>query len=878
MQMSKQKLAEKARKYKFAPLIITIFALAVGLRYYPVRNMEYLQASDPYNLFRMAQHLAYEGNIPQLDFMRNFPYALPVYTVHLGTTLIPAILYWAGGSAFFENFLGFAQFTTPLFTGVSVLLMYFLGKELYDKYAGLGAAFFLSVIPATMQRSSAGFFEKEALATMFMMSSLLFFTLAWKKKSWPHGIISGLSLGLFTISWGGSQMLWLLYPMIVGFIVLIDRDIESVIAAYTPTVLIAAGFASIFNPGVFWFTDTLSILAIAFLALIWARYLAEELELISEQYLPYFGITSYLTGALLLVLSPLYSNTLAQIMLRIYRLGTQTGGSVASQTVSENAAPGMAQIASQLGPSIVGQLFPGAGLLSSLTGSWTLVFLAIPLMLTSIALMAAKRYSVIEGLEPKKNYSLIAGFIASWAVGLSVFIAGRRAYGIALMLGVSAIMAAIVYYLDEDAAFTITSMALIFAGVLSTLFGFREPNTLQAMEVVAYPVWAAVAGLGIIYRFDAFKEANISIDWVKVVPFLWLSTNLLGATARTRLIYLAAFPVALGAGYTLSIVLKKIGEIDFSKAGVNKENTVFAVKAFAIALVLSVNLLAGYAASQGISGSPNQAWMNSLDHMDEEIPNGSVVMSWWDYGYHFQSLGRTGSMADGGNFHYFVDGDRHVNQYLADYFTSTNTSNHTEFLEKHSSDYIVLDNTMIGKYQAVSQIARDSNENFYSMPRAYTSGALQTSVSQNGNRTVATFRAGPRGSPVVDTEPNNPSTRSGIPAEIYVPFERSNTSIDISDPATIRYYNGEQEKANCVLTEEGVKTFGDERTDYCIAEDPYYSFERGLQGTQTGVVLVPRDIVDHTLNRLYLMDGYGIPYVEKVEEGSNDYVKIWEVK
>jgi hypothetical protein len=40
--------------------------------------------------------------------------------------------------------------------------------------------------------------------------------------------------------------------------------------------------------------------------------------------------------------------------------------------------------------------------------------------------------------------------------------------------------------------------------------------------------------------------------------------------------------------------------------------------------------------------------------------------------------------------------------------------------------------------------------------------------------------------------------------------------------------------------------------------------------------LVPRSIADSNLVRLYLMDGYGIDQVEKVEDGSNGFVKMWE--
>ena len=877
MEISAENFRDKAYQNRFVFPVIAIFVLVVGLRYYPARNMEFLQASDPYNLMRMSQQIAYEGSRPALDFMRWFPYATPSYITHVGNIAVPAFIYRLGGFLFFENYLSYAKFIIPVFAGLSSVGMYFLGKEVYDKYTGLAAAFFLAVIPGVMYRSSAGFFEKEPIGTMFMVFSLLFFTKAWKGTSWIYGILSGLALGLFTISWGGSQMLWLLYPMIIGFMLLIDQDIEKLLAAYTPTVLIAGAFGSIFNPGNFWFTDTLFLMALGFAALLWIRYLVEELELVSESRLPYFMPSIYGTGAVLMLLSPLYSQTLANIMFSIYSTATQSGSSVIGGTVAENASAQLNQIVTQLGSGVVDQIIPELGLITSTTGTWTLVFLAVPLMLTSTILMIGKRYGIIEQLSGRENYSLTAGIIAAWAIGFAVFFSGYRAIGIGLSLSLSVLAFLMVYYMDEEASFSISSMGLIFTAVLMTLFAFRGQNTAALLKGIAYPIWISSIGLGIIYYLEDFKPTEIELKWYKIIPLFWIVTNILGATARSRIIYLAAFPVALGAGYTFSKVLNRIRNLDLSAIEFKASNIRMIGIVLLVVSAISVNFVAGFAATQGISGSPNEAWMQSLDYLNEDAPNGSVTMSWWDYGYQFQSLGRTASVADGGNFGYYSD-EEPINYPLAEYFTSTNTSDHQEFLEKHSVDYMVLDNTMIGKYQAVSQISRRDNSNYFAMSQAYTSGSLEDSVSEQGNRTVATFTRGPSGAPIIDQEPNDPTTFARGYAQIFVPFEQSDTSIDISEPATIRYSNGEEEEVNCVLTDEGVETFGDERTDYCIAEDPYYNFERSSQGTQARVVLVPETLVDHTINRLYFMDGHEIPYAEKVAEGSNDYIKMWEIE
>ena len=221
MELDKQKLREKAFQYRYAFPVIAVFLLAVGLRYYPIRNIQYLQALDPYNLFRMSQQIAYEGSRPALDFMRWFPYPTPSYVTHVGNIAIPAIIYKLGGFMFFDKYLDYAYFVAPTFAGLASVGMYFLGKELYDKYAGLAAAFFLAVIPGVLYRSSAGFFEKEAIGTMFMISVSMLYLAAQHTDEdiLEQGIVSTL----IYLAW---YVLFIGFMWLVVFIEMI-LDIEA---------------------------------------------------------------------------------------------------------------------------------------------------------------------------------------------------------------------------------------------------------------------------------------------------------------------------------------------------------------------------------------------------------------------------------------------------------------------------------------------------------------------------------------------------------------------------------------------------------------------------------------------------------------------------
>ncbi|MFO7793359.1 MAG: STT3 domain-containing protein [Candidatus Nanohaloarchaea archaeon] len=861
---------DKASNYSFGAAILTVFLLAFGLRYYPARNIEYLQALDPYNLFRMSQQIAYTGSLPDLDFMRYFPYASPTYVSHQLNLWIPAIMYKMGGFLAFENYLGFAKTIAPLFSALSAVTMYFLGRELYDKYTGLGAAFFIAVLPGAMFRGSAGFFEKEAIGTFFMMVSLLFFTLAWKNRNWAYGMVSGLALGIFSATWGGSQMLWLLYPMIIGFMLLINEATEDMIPAFTPIVIIAAFVGAVFNPNRLWLGSKEVLLSFGFLGLLWVRYLVEELDIVAEDRLDYFMPSTYIAGAFVLALSPLYSQTVASLVYSIYTTATQSGSGVIGGTVAENASTQMSQLISQMGSGVLSGVFPGVGAISSLFGTWTLVFIGFPMMISTLYLMFGRKYGIIEeGLSGKRQYGVIAGVIAAWAIGFTAFFEGYRAFGLIAGLVLSVVLALINFYIDEDSAFNISVITLVFTALVASLYALGQNSVQETATIlrgVAYPIWLSIAGLGIVYTTESFEPMDIGMDWYKIIPVFWLGTNLLGAVARSRLVYLATFSAALGAGYMLSRVIRKLQTMEFSDTGLDSSR-VRIVLLLVLALgVVTVNVAAGFFAVSSSSGSPNQLWMENLDYLDEEAPNGSVTMSWWDYGYHFQSIGRTGTVADGGNFGYYTSEEK-VNYPLAQYFASNDTrENYDELYNKHSVDYVVLDNTMIGKYSAVSQIANRDNENFNSMYQVSTPNSAQQSISESEDRTVMNFQG----------------RVAQWNAQIYAPIEINNNTVEVSDTVTMQTHTGESIEINCILTEDGIQNLGDEdseESNFCVAIDPYYSLERGLsfEGFQSRITVIPRDVADHNLMRLYFMDGHGMDYLEKVEEGSNDYVKMWEV-
>ena len=856
-----------------------IFLLALYIRYMPAQGMKYFQALDPYWIFRQSQHLALEGNIPSVDFMRYFPYNAPFDNFNNGNIIFPAVMYWLGPFMIFGSFLEWAQFYPALMGAGGVFVTYFLGKELYDKYTGVAAAFFLATIPGVLHRTSAGFFEKEPIGSFFMVVSLYFFTRAWKERSQIFGIFSGLALGMFTISWGGSIYLWLLYPLTVLIMMFVNEDIENLVAAYTPLVIVGGGFGAIINPGNFWVTDSIFMGNIGMLVFLWSRYLIEEFKVIDRSYIPYYTPAASIIGLVLMALSPLYSQFIASRFTSLLNKVFQSSGGVIAGTVAENTPAGLGQLVGQLGatsagnigrslPQTLAPLRPLTSVLSALgtvNGAWPLAFIGVVFAGTYVVAMILRKAGIVDReMEGRNYYYLMSGVLFAW----------------------------------------ILSFAWLFQG--------------SVIGAVASPVFAIAGGLIIVTAMGEESDISIEYRWYQILPFLWALTSIIGAVSKSRYIFLAAFPTAFIAGYAFSKAFRKLRSMKaenltqlgmgsiviiadialvlivgpilgvqllIALAGVialnglgyyivqdleimeelKDLNLKTPVIATVVILTLLVNISAGVANAQSLGGSPNNLWEENLDWMEQNTEEGSVILSWWDYGYWFESIGQRAAVADGGNKGYYSSEEK-VNYPLAEFLTSSNPENHTEFLEKHSADYIVLDQTMIGKYSAVSQIANRDNEDFNSMTQLGTSQNIQNSLSRDSeNNTVVRF------------------TGRGI--GIYMPIEMGQASVEISEDTAPTLEARSRTPIDCVLTSEGrVEYDVESQSDFCVGINPYYSLERALGTSQTGrsiparAVLVPKEISDSTLVRLYLMDGHDMDMFEKVDGGSTgEFIKMWEI-
>ncbi|MHA1674980.1 MAG: STT3 domain-containing protein [Promethearchaeota archaeon] len=221
--------------------LLVIFILAMLVRMSPVVQGTFLiKAFDPWYQYDSVKKLIDVGwyewvNLKDYQFW--YPEGVTRSNLRPGLLVTNALLYKFLIALGIEVTVFQVVFYFPvLMGGLTVLVVFFLGKEILDKRAGLFAAFFLAFSPGHMQRTVAGFFDNETIGIFAILLEFLFFIRATKKGKLSDGIFAGLSLGYLALSWGGLTFGYLIIPLIVGILILADKYDGRVFMAYTATI------------------------------------------------------------------------------------------------------------------------------------------------------------------------------------------------------------------------------------------------------------------------------------------------------------------------------------------------------------------------------------------------------------------------------------------------------------------------------------------------------------------------------------------------------------------------------------------------------------------------------------------------------------------
>ncbi len=278
-------------------LLILILVIAAVVRLLPLRWGFQLSEFDPHVHYRLTKNMVDNGFFAWTswtDTMAWYPQG-----INFGSNLFPGL---AATAAFFyqvANALNIAPApilssslyhpltADPVFNFcilfpvimavLTVLVIYFVGKDIGGKEVGLFSAFFLALNSPYIGRTSLGFFDDETVGIFGILLFIFFFLRSIDperplRNSVAYGVAGGLSLGYLFSSWGAARYAIGITVIFVLVLILIRRYSSRLLLSYSATFGVALFIAANIPKLGFTFLTEPTVLAVAGMFLLLCIY------------------------------------------------------------------------------------------------------------------------------------------------------------------------------------------------------------------------------------------------------------------------------------------------------------------------------------------------------------------------------------------------------------------------------------------------------------------------------------------------------------------------------------------------------------------------------------------------------------------------------
>jgi dolichyl-diphosphooligosaccharide--protein glycosyltransferase len=235
----------------YSALLLILF-VAFTIRVLPVRweiptGTVRLSEFDPYYQFSLTRYMVQNGLLspywptPWRTYQQWYPDGLDM------SRSLPALPMTAAALYDIVSFLGvnvdlmtFASFFPAIMGALSCLVLYFVGKDMGGKPAGLLAALFLALAPSFLQRTALGFFDTEVPGVLALVLFILMFLRAIEEtrplsSSLKYSLGSALALAYFIAGWGAAYFLIDLAVLFAFVLVLLKRYNQRLLLSYSLT-------------------------------------------------------------------------------------------------------------------------------------------------------------------------------------------------------------------------------------------------------------------------------------------------------------------------------------------------------------------------------------------------------------------------------------------------------------------------------------------------------------------------------------------------------------------------------------------------------------------------------------------------------------------
>ncbi len=782
-------------------------------------------ALDPHLFFKYAKEIVETGSLAAQDMTRFVPEGIATAKYLFVSSFIASfykVLHFFNP----EVTIGYADIIYPVVCfAIALIFFYLLVRELFDVKVALLATLFLSVIPAFLQRTMAGFADHEALGVMLMFMALFCFVKGWKEKETKKGnqkslawsLAAGTFTGLMGLGWGGWKFLILMISLFTlaefFFNKIKERDIYNYFAWFLPIIPITVLWIPKYSLSALIGSLTTGI---AFLV---AFILLVDLTVFRKDYLKIKKriTTNSLTKKLPANLTSLSMSLVLGLVFALALLGPANivqqisevedtllhplGNDRWELTVAEQHQPYFTDWIGQFGPQ-----FMASGSFNGVP-TYLLFF-----MFGSVLLF----YVMVQ--ENKQKWKLTAAYAAF----IFLFTMSRYSASSATWNGTS----------------TLSKTA--YLGSLALFAGYITYTYLSAY-----------------YKDQQNLEQIMSWDKKYVFVLIWFVIMVVAARGANRLFFIFA---------PISAVVASYFTVWLTQTSLKIKNQSYRYIAIgAIALLLLSPLASPF---QGViphfhETSLNQAsftgpgysaqWQNTGAWARENLPENAVFGHWWDYGYWVQNGFGAATILDGANsikyWNYLMG--RHV-------LTGQTQEEALEFLKVHQGTHFLIVSDEIPKYGAYSSIGSDQNYDRYSWITSFHMDPGQTTETRDG--TLLTFT----GSYALDDDftwegkvfPRQQAGIGGILLPITTFGEGEQANIAFGQPTAALFYNGQRVDVplECVYYQGEMMWFEEEGLGGCLRIMPVLNGDGSLNNPLGSGLYVSEEGVNALWTNLYIFE------------------------
>jgi dolichyl-diphosphooligosaccharide--protein glycosyltransferase len=245
-------------------LLILILVIAATIRLLPLRWGFQLSEFDPHIHYRLTKHMVENGFFAWASWIDPLSWYPQGYDI--SSAIFPGL---AATAAFFyqiANALNLAPApilssdlyhpltADPIFNfciifpvimaTLTVLVIYFLGRDIGGKEVGLFSAFFLALSSSHISRTSLGFFDDETVGIFGILLFIFFFLRSIDPERSLRNVVAyavagGLSLGYLFASWGAARYPLGITLIFVLVLLLLRRYSSRLFLSYSTTFGVA---------------------------------------------------------------------------------------------------------------------------------------------------------------------------------------------------------------------------------------------------------------------------------------------------------------------------------------------------------------------------------------------------------------------------------------------------------------------------------------------------------------------------------------------------------------------------------------------------------------------------------------------------------------